>query len=84
MICHDCGRDDKEAIPDDLPIAEIVRLCREWQCKLCLRTPEQVQADFAAEAARNRRKPAHDWDNILKTPNVEITGASRAAAKRPC
>lgn len=82
MICHSCGCDDKEAMPDDLSIAEVVRLCREWRCKLCRRTPEQVQADFAAEAARNPHKCAHDWDDILKTPNVKVTGASPTDANR--
>ncbi len=76
MICHECGRDDKEALPDDLPIDEVVRQCRAYKCRLCLRTPEQVQADFAAEAAKNPHKRAHDWDD-MKTPNAELRGATR-------
>ncbi len=51
MICHECGKDDKKSLPDDMPVDEVVRLCREWKCKRCLRTPEQVQADYDAEAA---------------------------------
>jgi hypothetical protein len=83
MICHECGCDDQEAPPDDLPIADVVRLCKEWKCKLCSRTPEQVQADFAAAAARNPHKSAHDWDDILNTPNAKVSGGGTPSAGLP-
>lgn len=69
MICHECGRDDTERLDDDLPVAEVVHLCREWRCKLCRRTPEEVQADFEAEAVRNPHQSAHDW--TAPSPAVE-------------
>lgn len=76
MICHECGQDDKEKLSDDMPVTEMVRLCREWRCKSCRRTPEEVQADYDATAARKPHKSAHDWDTILKGSNVELTGAA--------
>ena len=64
MVCHECGQDDKKTLPDDLPIADVLRLCKNWRCDLCSRTPEQVQADFEAEAAKNPHKSAHDWGMV--------------------
>jgi len=79
MICHDCGADDKTLPDDGLPVAEVLRLCREHRCDRCLRTPEQVQADFDAEKARNPHQSAHDWDDILKVPNgTELSGSASA------
>lgn len=63
MICHECGSDDKEKLPDNLPLSEELRLCREWRCKSCRRTDEEVQADFEAQAARNPHQSAHGWES---------------------
>lgn len=47
---------------DDLPAAEVKRLCREWKCSKCARSPEQIQQDLnAANPALPMHKRAHDW-----------------------
>ena len=78
MICIDCAHDDGKTIPDEdkLSVDEIVHFCRTWKCKRCRRTPEQIQADYDAAAAKNPHKSAHDWDEILKTPTFRrLAGA---------
>ncbi len=79
MICNDCRRDDKETLPDSLPIEEVLHYCRTWKCRLCRRTPEQIQADFDTQSARESHKSAHDWERTPEqVPNVELTGGALA------
>lgn len=61
MICNECQVDKTGPNLEGLPVAEVMRVCREWKCAKCSRTPEQVDADFAAESAKQHHKPAHDW-----------------------
>lgn len=60
MICCECLTDRPGPDLDRVPVNEVMRLCREWKCAKCSRTPEQIDADFAAESAE-QHKSAHDW-----------------------
>ena len=66
MECVECGKFDGHQDLDDLPAADVIRLCREWVCAGCSRTDEQVQADFskAAAAVTRRHVSAHDWESL--------------------
>ena len=66
MICNECLADKPGPDLDGLPVADVARLCREWRCQKCSRTPEQVQSDFVAASAKELHEPAHDWDAIAQ------------------
>lgn len=73
MICVECQNDDGAgASPlDGASFQEILMLCREWRCDKCLRSDEDVQADFDAEAAKDQHQSAHDWAAISQAGDAK-------------
>jgi len=68
MICVECQHDDGlGAAPlDGLTEDQIVRFCREWRCSECLRSEDEIQADFDAASAKEKHQSAHDWSAIAQ------------------
>lgn len=66
MECVECGKFGGKQDLSALPVAEVIRLCREWVCAACSRTEEQVQVDLSKAAAVVTRLhvSAHDWDGL--------------------
>lgn len=68
MICVECQHDDGQgASPlEGASPKEVLLLCANWRCAECLRTDEEIQADYDAAAKKANHQSAHDWAALTK------------------
>lgn len=63
MICTNCQHDDGLGGKplEGLPTKQVLHLCKEWLCAGCLKTDEEIQADFDEASKKENHQSAHDW-----------------------